>query len=165
MKDKHLGHSRGFCGSANKLPEELFRKVVKCYISTVYYAGVAMIGKSFPYAVDVIKVDAWKASFDLPLLGDAFYHFFCDALPTSHERLVTEEVQKHPLKGIPPATIGLSTVDARRKWEESLQEFETLEREVYTWATTHIGYFPEIPDEHPDYDEEVANDDEEDPED
>lgn len=158
----HEGHSRGFCGSVSKLPEDLFRKVVECYIATVYYAGVAMIGRSFPYAKEVVKVDAWKAAFENSLLQEAFYHFFCDALPANFERMVAEEVVKHPLKGIAPALVPLSTKEARKEWEKKLQEFEFLEKEVYTWASTNIGYFPEIPDEMRDYEEDIPDEEGED---
>lgn len=157
----HEGHSRGFCGSVAKLPEELFRKIATTYIATVYYAGVAMIGRSFPYMSDVVKVDAWKAAFEQTLLEEAFWHFFCDALPANYQRMIAEEVAKHPLRGKAPATLPLSTKEARKRWEEHLDLFDVFEKEVYTWASTHIGYFPEIPDEMRNYEEDIPNEEDE----
>jgi hypothetical protein len=135
-------HGWGFCGSDVHLPEQLFRRIVNCYISVVYYAGVAMVGQRFAKDLDVINVDAWKYAFDEPDLTEALGHFFCDALPDKYEKIIQEELASHPLKGIAPATIPLSTKDAKVQWHSHAEKFGDLEKEINTWVQANLDKLP-----------------------
>jgi len=136
------GHGWGFCDAKARLPDILFQRIVTCYISTVYYAGVAMVGKSFSKESGIISVDAWKAAFNEEDLLDAFRYFFCDALPKNYAQLVKDEVRKHPLHNVAPATIPLSTVAAKDQWATSAGKFLELEGEIEEWAAANVSKLP-----------------------
>lgn len=136
------GHGWGFCEAKANLPEILFQRVVNCYISTVYYAGVAMVGRRFQKETEVISVDAWKSAFQAEDILDAFKFFFCDALPKNYEQIVADEIRKHPLRNKPPATIPLSSAAAKIHWSAFANKFVKLEKEVEEWATANIEKLP-----------------------
>lgn len=141
----HPIHGWGFCGSEVRMPEELFRKLVASYISIVYYAGVAMVGKKFPDGGETINVDAWKIAFDSKDVTDAMNTFYCDGLPLGHEVVIEEEIKKHPLKGIAPAQIPLSSRLAQDKWHDAATDFAKLEDSVETWAMSNLEKIPNAP--------------------
>lgn len=136
------GHGWGFCGSTAHLPEILLRKILGSYITIVYYAGVAMVGKKFPDSNSIISVDAWKEAFNEEEIDEALNHFFCDALPKNYKKILKEEINKHPLKGIAPATIPLSTNAAKEKWVELAKDFTDIEKEVEAWANANLDSIP-----------------------
>ena len=138
------GHGWGFCEAETQMPDILFQRIVNCYISTVYYAGVAMVGKRFQKETELISVDAWKTAFSENDILDAFRFFFCDALPEQYEQLVKDEIRKHPLNGVAPATIPLSTATARIQWAAFAAKFLELETEVEEWATVHLDKLPNM---------------------
>jgi hypothetical protein len=135
-------HGWGFCGSEVHLPEQLFRRIVGCYISVVYYAGVAMVGQRFSKELDVINVDAWKLAFDEADLTEALGHFYCDALPLNYQDIIHEEIDRHALKGLAPAKIPLSTKGAKVQWNSHAEKFGELEKEVNTWVQANLDKLP-----------------------
>lgn len=135
-------HGWGFCGSEVHLPEQLFRRIVGCYISIVYYAGVAMVGQRFSKELDVINVDAWKFAFDEADLTEALGHFYCDALPKDYEKIIKEELDRHALKGLAPAMIPLSTKGAKVQWNSHAEKFGELEKEVNAWMQANLDKLP-----------------------
>jgi len=155
MKNLPEKHGWGFCGSEIQLPADLFKRIVDCYINVVYYAGVAMVGKKFQNDMEVISVDAWKFAFDKEDLAAALIHFYCDALPTSYQKIIQETIAAHPLKGKAPATIPLSSKAAKVRWEEYVDKFEALEGEVMAWALTNLE---KIPNALPNFDGEWEDD-------
>lgn len=135
-------HGWGFCDATTHLPDDLFLRAVRCYISTVYYAGVAMVGKRFMEGTEIIKVDAWKAAFSEEDVFDAFRFFFCDALPNNYEQMIKDEIRKHPLKNVAPATIPLSTSNAKVHWANAASAFLELEGEIDKWVSTNSDKLP-----------------------
>lgn len=136
------GHGWGFCEAKVHLPEILFQRIVNAYVSTAYYAGVAMVGKRFPKETDVIKVDAWKQAFQVDDITEAFRYFYCDALPEAYERIIKDEIRTHPLHNKAPATIPLSTATAKIQWESFAHKFMELEAEVGEWAKVNADKLP-----------------------
>ncbi len=138
-----MTHGWGLCEAEVTMPEDLFRRVVDCYITIAYYAAVAMVGKKFVPTSDVVTVDAWKFAFsEEDLLLDAFRLMFCDALPPKYEQIVQDVVAKHPLKGVAPATISLSTTKARDQWVEHANKFSGLEEEISSWIKDNLNKLP-----------------------
>lgn len=135
-------HGWGFCGSEVYLPEQLFRRIVNCYISVVYYASVAMVGQKFSKEMDVTNVDAWKFAFDEADLTEALGHFYCDALPPDYVKIIQEEMDRHALKGLAPARIPLSTKEAKIQWNSHAEKFSELEKEVNTWVQANLDKLP-----------------------
>jgi len=136
------GHGWGFCGSTAHLPEQLLRRILGAYITIVYYAGVAMVGKKFSDGKKIISVDAWKEAFNDEEIDEALNHFFCDALPKNYKKILKEEIKNHPLKGVAPATIPLSTTMAKEKWIALASEFTDIEKEVEAWANNNLEAIP-----------------------
>ncbi len=136
------GHGWGFCEAKVNLPEILFQRIVSCYVSTVYYAGVAMVGKRFQKETELISVDAWKSAFHEEEITEAFRMFFCDALPKNYEQIIKDEIRKHPLRHTAPAMIPLSTTVAKVQWGSFAGKFMELEKEVEEWAQHNIEKLP-----------------------
>lgn len=135
-------HGWGFCEAKIHLPEILFQRLVSCYVSTVYYAGVAMVGKRFQKETELISVDAWKSAFNEVEITDQFRYFFCDALPKNYEQIVKDEIRKHPLRHTTPAMIPLSTTVAKVQWSSFAGKFMEMEKEVEEWARVNIDKLP-----------------------
>ena len=143
MSDEVGKHGWGFCGSDIHLPEQLFRRIVNCYISVVYYAGVAMVGQRFDKDMEIINVDAWKFAFDEADITEALGHFYCDALPTNYEKIIQEEIKAHALKDKVPAMIPLSTKGAKVQWNSHAEKFGELEKEVNSWVQANKDKLPD----------------------
>lgn len=136
------GHGWGFCEAEVQLPDILFQRIVNAYVSSAYYAGVAMVGQRFPKEKEIISVDAWKLAFQAEDITDAFRFFYCDALPLNHEQIIKDEIRKHPLYNKAPATIPLSSANAKTLWANFSSKFMELEAEVGEWAKANADKLP-----------------------